>query len=114
MHTKILMLAAGTLLFSTLTLAQGAGITALVGGRLIDGFGGTPLDHSVILIKGERIEAVGTEDSLPIPAGATVIPTGGMSVLPVCFPTELHSVGPCRTIHSRGPSPSPSRSPEFP
>jgi imidazolonepropionase-like amidohydrolase len=90
MHTKILMLAAGTLLFSTLTLAQGAGITALVGGRLIDGFGGTPLDHSVILIKGERIEAVGTEDSLPIPAGATVIPTGGMSVLPGLWDAHVH------------------------
>src|SRR3569832_2074053 len=90
MNRKILVLAAGTLLFSTLTLAQGAGIAALVGGRLIDGFGATPLDHSVILIIGERIEAVGTEDSLPIPTGATVISTGGMSVLPGLWDAHVH------------------------
>ena len=77
MHKKQLLLATGALLLSATTLAEAAGITALVGGRLIDGFGGTPIDHSVILIEGERIKAVGTEDSLPIPAGATVISTGG-------------------------------------
>ena len=29
--------------------------TALVGGRLIDGFGGEPVNHSVILVQGDRI-----------------------------------------------------------
>jgi hypothetical protein len=29
--------------------ANSAASMALVGGRLIDGFGGTPLDHSVVL-----------------------------------------------------------------
>ena len=33
--------------------------TALVGGRLIDGFGGPPLANSVILIDNERITAIG-------------------------------------------------------
>ena len=36
---------------------------ALVGGRLIDGFGGPPLANSVILIEGERIVAVGNTDN---------------------------------------------------
>lgn len=90
MRKKLFMLLTGTVLFCATTLAEAAGITALVGGRLIDGFGGTPVDHSVILIEGERIKAVGTEDSLPIPAGATVISTGGMSVLPGLWDAHVH------------------------
>jgi imidazolonepropionase-like amidohydrolase len=90
MHKKTILLATGALLFTTATLAEGAGVTALVGGRLIDGFGGTPVDHSVILIEGERIKAVGTEDSVPIPAGATVISTGGMTVLPGLWDAHVH------------------------
>ena len=34
-------------------------VKALVGGTLIDGFGGPPIRNSVILIEGERITAVG-------------------------------------------------------
>jgi imidazolonepropionase-like amidohydrolase len=73
--------------------AEGAGAAtiALVGGRLIDGFGGPPLDHSVVLIDGERIKAVGTQESLPIPAGATVISTAGMSVLPGLWDAHVHT-----------------------
>lgn len=37
-----------------------AGQTALVGGRLIDGYGGRPLTDSVVLIKDDRIVEVGT------------------------------------------------------
>jgi len=90
MNKKIILLATGAFLFTTATLAEAAGVTALVGGRLIDGFGGTPVDHSVILIEGERIKSVGTEDSLPIPAGATVISTGGMTVLPGLWDAHVH------------------------
>jgi len=70
--------------------AYSAGSVALVGGRLIDGFGGPPLEHSVVLIEGERITAVGTADSLAIPAGATVISTAGKSVLPGLWDAHVH------------------------
>ena len=48
--------------------AAAAPITALVGGRLIDGQGGPPLANSVILVDGERITAIGTVATLPVPA----------------------------------------------
>ncbi len=73
------------------TGAQAAGLVALVGGRLIDGFGGPPIEHSVILVDGERIQAVGTTDSLPVPVGATVISTAGMSVLPGLWDAHVHT-----------------------
>ena len=65
-------------------------VTALVGGTLIDGFGGAPIHDSVILVSGERIKAVGQVGSLPVPAGAEVISTEGMSVLPGLWDMHVH------------------------
>lgn len=63
---------------------------ALVGGTLIDGFGGTPIENSVIIIEGERIKAIGQVGSLAIPKDAEVISTEGMSVLPGLWDMHVH------------------------
>ena len=63
---------------------------ALVGGTLIDGFGGPPLRNSVVLVQGERITAVGQVGQLPVPAGADVISTEGMTVLPGLWDMHVH------------------------
>lgn len=65
-------------------------VKALVGGTLIDGFGGKPIHNSVIIVRGERIEAIGMVGSLQIPAGAEVISTEGMSVLPGLWDMHVH------------------------
>ena len=70
--------------------AQAQSITALVGGTLIDGYGGPPLRNSVILVQGDRILEVGTTASLAVPAGAEVISTEGMSVLPGLWDMHVH------------------------
>ncbi len=72
--------------------AQSSGTKALVGGTLIDGYGGPPLRHSVIIIQGERIQAVGQVGTLPIPPGAEIIPTDGMSVLPGLWDMHVHTM----------------------
>lgn len=63
---------------------------ALVGGRLIDGFGHLPLRNSVILVEDDRIIAVGTEDALPVPDGYEVLSTEGMDVLPGLWESHAH------------------------
>ena len=63
---------------------------ALVGGRLIDGFGGRPLENSVVLIAGDRITAVGRAGTLAVPPGARVIDTNGMTVLPGLWEAHGH------------------------
>ncbi|MGH9380739.1 MAG: amidohydrolase family protein [Thermoanaerobaculia bacterium] len=70
--------------------AAGAEVTALVGGTLIDGYGGPPIRNSVVVIEGERIVAVGTVASLAVPEGAEVISTEGMSVLPGLWDMHVH------------------------
>jgi len=91
------------LLLSLLLLAQTAPRTALValaGGTLIDGYGGRPLAHSVVLIEDEHIKAVGTADTLKIPAEAEIISTEGMSVLPGLWDMHVH------LIYSGHPNPA--------
>lgn len=63
---------------------------ALVGGTLIDGYGGDPIRNSVILIKGNKIEKVGTVETLPVPAGYEIVSTEGMSVLPGLWDMHVH------------------------
>ena len=67
-----------------------AKVVALVGGTLIDGFGSTPLRNSVVIVEGERIKAVGQVGTLAVPAGAQVIATDGMSVLPGLWDMHVH------------------------
>lgn len=63
---------------------------AMVGGTLVDGTLSDPIRDSVILIEGERIVAVGTVKTLPVPAEATVISTEGMTVLPGLWDMHVH------------------------
>ncbi|MBX2928229.1 MAG: amidohydrolase family protein [Saprospiraceae bacterium] len=70
--------------------AQSGRLKALVGGTLIDGFGGKPIHNSVIIIEGERIKAVGHQGNLQVPAGAEVISTEGMSVMPGLWDMHVH------------------------
>ena len=64
--------------------------TALVGGRLIDGFGHAPVADSVVLVEGDTIIAVGSVDTLPVPADYAVISTEGMDVLPGLWESHAH------------------------
>jgi len=77
-------------LFATLAGAQENVTLAVVGGRLIDGYGGTPLPDSVILVSGERIAAIGIEGHLEVPDDATVIDANGKTVMPGLIDLHVH------------------------
>jgi len=70
--------------------ASQRGSIALVGGSLIDGTGNPPIRNSVVLIRGDRIERIGTTESVPVPPGYEVIPTDGMTVLPGLWDLHVH------------------------
>lgn len=72
------------------TSAFAAQRIALVGGTLVDGTLREPIRNSVILVEGERVVAVGSVDSLPVPAGTQVISTEGMTVLPGMWDMHVH------------------------
>jgi N-acetylglucosamine-6-phosphate deacetylase len=77
------------LLCSSIAQAQPP-LKALVGGTLIDGFGGKPLLNSVIIVEGERIKSIGQVGAIEIPKDAEVLSTEGMSVLPGLWDMHVH------------------------
>ena len=48
-------------------------VTVLTGARLIDGNGGPPIENAVLVIRGERLEEVGSATEVTVPAGAEVV-----------------------------------------
>ena len=88
--SRIVLAFLSLLVMGLLTGAEAQEGKALVGGRLIDGFGHTPIQNSVILIEGDTITEVGTVDTLPVPDGYEVISTEGMDVLPGLWESHAH------------------------
>lgn len=80
----------GVSLICSSLLAQAG--TALVGGRLIDGYGHRPIANSVILVEDGVIQDVGTVDTLPVPEGYDVVSTEGMDVLPGLWENHAHLI----------------------
>jgi imidazolonepropionase-like amidohydrolase len=72
--------------------AQSLKPVALVGGTLIDGTGASPVRNSVVLIRGDRIERVGTVVSLPVPREYEQVSTEGMTVLPGLWDLHVHLI----------------------
>jgi imidazolonepropionase-like amidohydrolase len=90
-RTAAFALAAACIILLTRTaISQQSGITALVGGRLIDGYGGKPLENSVVIVQDGRIKEVGRIGEVAVPEGAQVISTEGMSVLPGLWDMHVH------------------------
>lgn len=86
---KSVLITAFALLLPATVTAQDATL-AIVGGRLIDGYGGPPIHDSVILVSGNTITAVGTQQDTQVPAGATVIDADGHTVMPGLIDLHVH------------------------
>lgn len=67
-------------------------LKAIQGGSIINGKGGIPIPNGLILLDGNRIEAIGSRNSLPIPHNAEVIDLGTATLLPGLIDTHVHLV----------------------
>ena len=67
-------------------------LIAIVGARLIDGLGGSPIENSVVLIDGTRISAVGVNGEVNIPAHTIFYDATGKTLMPGLIDSHLHSV----------------------
>jgi imidazolonepropionase-like amidohydrolase len=70
--------------------AQPALLTAIVGGRLIDGTGRPAIENAVVVLKDGKITAAGPAASTPVPEGAQIIDAHGKSVLPGLWEMHAH------------------------
>jgi len=70
-----------------------SGFTVFKGGTLIDGNGGPPVENSILIMKGDRIEAVGTAADVPVPRDADMIDITGKVVMPGLIDAHCHPIG---------------------
>jgi imidazolonepropionase-like amidohydrolase len=63
---------------------------ALVNGTLVDGTGAEAVPNASIVIRGDRIVAVGPRASVSIPASAQVLDVGGGTILPGLINAHVH------------------------
>lgn len=58
--------------------------------RLIDGTGRGVIENAVVLVRGQKIELVGTEEEVRIPEDSTVIDLGDQTLLPGLIDTQSY------------------------
>lgn len=79
---------------ATLATLSGGSVTAqtvaLVGGHVVDPMGKAPVRDAVVLIDGERIQAIGPRATTPVPPGATIIPMEGKWLIPGLMNMHVH------------------------
>jgi imidazolonepropionase-like amidohydrolase len=73
-------------------------VLAVTSARLIDVVSGTMIPRGLVLVRGGRIAAVGSRDSIRIPAGSRVMDLGDATLLPGLIDAHVHLLlgGPAR------------------
>ena len=66
---------------------------AFVGVTVIDGDGGAPIEPGAVVVRGDRIVAVGPASEVAVPDDARVIDGNGMTVLPGLADMHVHLLG---------------------
>ena len=68
-----------------------AGIVALTGGRIVTMDGDEVIESGTIVIRGNRIEAVGPADEVDVPRDAHIVDVSGKTVLPGMVDAHAHA-----------------------
>src|SRR5689334_8728778 len=63
---------------------------AIVGATLIDGRGGRPIPDAIVVLRGEKILAVGPRRSTRIPGDAETFDATGLTLLPGFIDSHFH------------------------
>ncbi|MFC5371383.1 amidohydrolase family protein [Brevundimonas faecalis] len=74
----------------TADYAKPAGVTVLSGARLITMKGDEVVEDGVVVVNGNRIEAIGPRGSVTVPAGARVIDMTGKTIIPGLVDAHWH------------------------
>jgi imidazolonepropionase-like amidohydrolase len=67
--------------------------TTILGAKLIDGTSAEPIDDSVVVIEGTRIQAAGSRAETPVPKGGRIIDGTGKTVIPGLIELHAHYFG---------------------
>ena len=91
---KFVAPSSGVSLSMDVAAAKPTGTVALTGARVVTmaGTGGGTIEDGVVIIRGDRIAAVGRRGELAVPAGATIVDLAGKTIIPGLV--DAHAHGP--------------------
>ena len=69
---------------------DGAGTITIAGATLIDGTGAPPVEDTVVIVRGDRIERAGPRSEVPVPEGGEVIDAAGKFLIPGLVDVHNH------------------------
>jgi len=69
-------------------------ILVIKNGTVIDGTGADPIENGTIIIRGNRIQALGKADDIDFPSTADIIDALGQTILPGIINSHVHHAGP--------------------
>ena len=81
-------------------------VKAIVGATLIDGSGKKPILDAIVVVRGEKIEAIGKQGDLKVPEGAEVVDGSDKWLLPGLIDLHVH-------LYSSGFVPVPTKGSEL-
>jgi hypothetical protein len=71
---------------------------AIVGARLLDGKGGQPIEHSIVLVEGATIVKLGSQTSIPLPKDVEIVDGMNKTIEPAPGSAALDSGVPANLI----------------
>ncbi len=69
---------------------DGTGTITIAGATLIDGTGAPPIEDAVVIVRGDRIERVGSRRDVPVPEGGEVIDAAAKFLIPGLVDVHNH------------------------
>lgn len=72
---------------------KGKGLVALRAARVIDGTGAPPIQDGVVLVRDDKIVAVGPRADVEVPDGAKSVDLGDVTILPGFIDAHVHLAG---------------------
>ena len=85
---------AGLLLVFAVRGAASAQVTAVTHVSVIDGTAPTPRADQTVVVRGNRVVAVGLSSATPVPADARLVDGGGKYLVPGFWDMHVHTVAP--------------------
>ena len=89
-HWRTALAAVAALAAGTARAQEAEPVTALVGGNVVNIDTGATIPDGVVLVRGDKIAAVGPAASVQVPAGAKVVPMQGKWLIPGLMNMHVH------------------------
>ena len=86
----LLLTGFGTIFLAGALASAEPRVTALMGGTVVNLDGDPPVENAVILVKGERITAIGSAGDIVVPRHAAVVDTTGTWLVPGLMNMHVH------------------------